>query len=47
MLDYLEAAKLVNEEAANSSQKGLCCTSTPVWKLPELMVLSKTGLVRV
>jgi SAM-dependent methyltransferase len=41
MLDYLEAAKLVYEEAATTPQKGLCCTTTPVWQLPELTVPSK------
>lgn len=41
MSDYLEAAKLVYEDAANNPQKGLCCTTTPVWQLPELAVPSK------
>ncbi|WP_460924892.1 methyltransferase domain-containing protein, partial [Pontibacter brevis] len=41
MSDYLEAAKLVYEDAANNPQKGLCCTTTPVWQLPELSVPSK------
>ncbi|MHA6248377.1 arsenosugar biosynthesis arsenite methyltransferase ArsM [Pontibacter sp. CAU 1760] len=41
MSNYLEAAKLVYEEAANNPQKGLCCTTTPVWQLPELKVPSK------
>ena len=41
MSNYLEAAKLVYEEAANNPQKGLCCTTTPVWELPELTVPSK------
>lgn len=41
MSNYLEAAKLVYEEAAINPQKGLCCTTTPVWQLPELKVPSK------
>ncbi len=41
MSDYLEAAKLVYEDAANNPQKGLCCTTTPIWQLPELSVPSK------
>lgn len=41
MSNSLEAAKLVYEEAANNPQKGLCCTTTPVWQLPELSVPSK------
>lgn len=41
MSDYLEAAKQVYEEAANNPQIGLCCTTTPVWQLPELQVPSK------
>lgn len=41
MSDYLEAAKLVYEDAANNPQKGLCCTTTPVWQLPDLAVPSK------
>lgn len=41
MHDYLEAAKQVYQEAANNPQKGLCCTTTPVWQLPELAVPAK------
>jgi SAM-dependent methyltransferase len=41
MSDYLEAAKSVYEDAAQYPQKGLCCTTTPVWQLPELKVPSK------
>ena len=41
MSDYLEAARLVYEDAANNPQKGLCCTTTPVWQLPDLAVPSK------
>jgi SAM-dependent methyltransferase len=41
MSDYLEAAKQVYEDAANNPQVGLCCTTTPIWQLPELTVPSK------
>jgi SAM-dependent methyltransferase len=41
MTTYLDAAKQVYEEAALSPQKGLCCTTTPVWQLPELRVPKK------
>ena len=41
MSNYLEAAKLVYEDAANNPQKGLCCTTTPVWLLPDLTIPSK------
>jgi SAM-dependent methyltransferase len=41
MSNYLEAAKLVYEDAANNPQKGLCCTTTPVWQLPDLFIPSK------
>ncbi len=41
MSTYLEAAKQVYEEAANNPQKGLCCTTTPVWQLPELSMPSQ------
>jgi SAM-dependent methyltransferase len=38
MRDYLEAAKQVYKDADNNPQKGLCCTTTPVWQLPGLAV---------
>lgn len=41
MSDYLEAAKFLYEDAARNPQKGLCCTTTPIWQLPELKVPSK------
>jgi len=41
MSNYLAAAKQVYEEAANNPQKGLCCTSSPVWQLPDLKIPSK------
>lgn len=33
---YLETAKNVYREAAENPDVGLCCTTTPVWKLPGL-----------
>ncbi|PRY12267.1 methyltransferase family protein [Pontibacter ummariensis] len=41
MPNYLEAARQVYDEAAANPQQGLCCTTTPVWQLPELKVPSK------
>ncbi|MDA2934151.1 arsenosugar biosynthesis arsenite methyltransferase ArsM [Acidobacteria bacterium AH-259-D05] len=38
---YLKTTKNVYREAALKPQKGLCCTSTPVWKLPELEIPEK------
>ncbi len=35
---YLETTRNVYREAALNPQKGLCCTTTPVWKLPELAI---------
>lgn len=35
---YLETAKNVYRDAALNPQKGLCCTTTPVWKLPGLEI---------
>lgn len=36
--DYLETAQNVYRNAALNPQKGLCCTTTPVWKLPGLVI---------
>lgn len=36
--DYLEATRDVYREAALEPQKGLCCTTNPVWQLPGLAV---------
>ena len=33
---YLETTKNVYKEAAEKPDVGLCCTTTPVWQLPEL-----------
>ncbi len=41
MSNYLETAKNVYKEAALNPQEGLCCTTTPVWQLPELNIPKK------
>lgn len=41
MSAYLETTKNVYREAAENPQKGLCCTTTPVWQLPGLAVPRK------
>ena len=38
METYLETTKDVYKEAAENPQIGLCCTTTPVWQLPELEI---------
>lgn len=38
---YLETTKNVYKEAAENPQKGLCCTTTPVWQLPGLDIPQK------
>lgn len=35
---YLETTRNIYKEAALNPQKGLCCTTTPIWKLPELTI---------
>lgn len=35
---YLETTRNVYRDAALNPQKGLCCTTTPVWKLPGLEI---------
>lgn len=35
-MSYLEVTKGVYKKAAESPDVGLCCTTSPVWKLPEL-----------
>jgi SAM-dependent methyltransferase len=37
-MSYLETTKNVYKEAAESPNVGLCCTTTPVWQLPGLVV---------
>lgn len=38
---YLETTRNVYKEAAENPQKGLCCTTTPVWQLPGLVIPQK------
>ena len=38
---YLIRTKDVYKEAALNPDKGLCCTTTPVWQLPDLKILDK------
>ncbi|MGH9339693.1 MAG: arsenosugar biosynthesis arsenite methyltransferase ArsM [Acidobacteriota bacterium] len=41
MESYLKTTRDVYREAALAPEKGLCCTTTPVWKLPELEIPPK------
>lgn len=41
MKSYLETTKNVYRDAALTPDVGLCCTTTPVWQLPELSIPSK------
>lgn len=36
--DYLQTVRDVYRQAAVTPQKGLCCTTSPVWTLPDLQV---------
>ena len=38
MQSYLETTRNVYKEAAENPQQGLCCSTTPVWQLPELNI---------
>ena len=38
MSDYLETTKNVYKQAAETPDIGLCCTTTPIWQLPELTI---------
>ena len=40
-MSYLEITKNVYKEAAENPQIGLCCTTTPIWQLPELSIPKK------
>lgn len=40
-MSYLETTINVYKEAAENPQKGLCCSTTPIWKLPGLNIPSK------
>lgn len=35
---YLETTRNIYKEAAETPQIGLCCTTTPVWQLPDLSI---------
>jgi ubiquinone/menaquinone biosynthesis C-methylase UbiE len=37
-IGYLETTKDVYKSAAETPDKGLCCTTSPVWQLPELII---------
>lgn len=41
MKSYLETTKNVYKNAALNPDKGLCCTTTPVWQLPGLSIPNK------
>lgn len=41
MKTYLETTKNVYKDAALTPDVGLCCTTTPVWQLPELSIPKK------
>lgn len=40
-MSYLETTLNIYEEAALNPQEGLCCTTTPIWQLPELSIPAK------
>jgi SAM-dependent methyltransferase len=40
-MSYLETTKNLYKDAAENPQKGLCCTTTPVWQLPGLDIPQK------
>jgi len=35
---YLETTKDIYKSAAENPDKGLCCTTSPIWQLPELII---------
>ena len=37
-VSYLETTKDVYRNAAENPDKGLCCTTSPIWQLPELTI---------
>lgn len=41
MSEYLDTVINVYKEAAINPQKGLCCTTTPIWQLPGLSIPEK------
>jgi len=40
-MDYIEATKDIYKDAALIPDVGLCCTTTPVWQLPDLSIPDK------
>ena len=40
---YLETTRNVYKGTAENPQKGLCCTTTPVWQLPGLEMPKKNA----
>lgn len=40
-MTYLKATENFYKEMAETPEKGLCCTTSPVWKLPDLRVPAK------
>ena len=42
-MSYLETTKDVYKKAAENPDVGLCCTTTPIWQLPELEIPNGYG----
>lgn len=38
MIEYLETTKDIYKQAAETPDVGLCCTTTPIWQLPDLQI---------
>ena len=38
MQTYLKATNDLYKKASETPQEGLCCTTTPIWKLPDLEI---------
>jgi len=41
MENYIETAKEIYKDAALNPQPGLCCTTSPVWRFPDLRIPAK------
>lgn len=41
MSTYLKTAESIYKDAAENPQEGLCCTTTPIWQLPDLSIPTK------
>jgi len=41
MENYLDTVKNLYKQVAVNPDKGLCCTTTPIWQLPELSIPKK------